>query len=162
MPTPKSQVKITAKDGKTNVSYESNLDACQYYMFELNRAALRDVGKFIAKAFKAAYYSHFTKDTGEAGKATKYKVWSGRDTQYPRVQIGLSNTAKGFYAYFQEFGTATGNVPKLGLLTRTVEDNVSEIIKIESQYLSALEGEAKRLESMIDEGEYGGDADGDE
>lgn len=162
MPTPKSQVKIKAKDGKTEVTYESNLDACEYYIFELTRAALRDVGKFVSKAFRSAYYSHFTKQTGEAGKATKYKVWANKDTLYPRVDIGLDSKAKGFYAYFQEFGTSTGNVPKLGLLTQTVQDNVDEIVKIESQYLSALDGEARRLESMIDETEYGGDADGDD
>lgn len=162
MPTPKSQVKIKAKDGKTEVTYESNLDACEYYIFELTRAALRDVGKFVTKAFRAAYYSHFTKRTGEAGKATKYKVWSNKNTIYPRVDIGLDTKAKGFYAYFQEFGTSTGNVQKLGLLTKTVQDNVNEIVKIESQYLSALDGEAKKLESMVEETEYGGDADGDD
>lgn len=162
MPTPKSQVKIKAKEGKAEVTYESNLDACQYYIFELTRAALRDVGKFVSKAFRAAYYSHFTKQTGQAGKSTKYKVWSNKDTLYPRVDIGLDSKALGFYAYFQEFGTKTGNVPKLGLLTKTVEDNVDEIIRIESQYLSALDGEERAMESMISESEYGGDADGDD
>ena len=43
-----------------------------------------------------------------------------------------------------------------------VEDNVAEIIKIESEYLDGLNDEAARLESMIDEKEYDGDADGDE
>lgn len=159
MPTPKSATKTLVKDGKTEVKYETNVDACEYYIFELTRAALRDVGKFVTKAFKAAYYSHFTKNTGEAGKATKYKVWSSKDTLYPRVQIGLNNKAKGFYAYFQEFGTSTGNVPKLGLLTKTVQENVAEIVKIESQYLSGLSAEAARLESLIDEQDMEGDAD---
>lgn len=159
MPTPKSATKTLVKDGKTEVKYETNVDACEYYIFELTRAALRDVGKFVTKAFKAAYYSHFTKNTGEAGKATKYKVWSSKDTLYPRVQIGLNNKAKGFYAYFQEFGTSTGNVPKLGLLTKTVQENVAEIVKIESQYLSGLSDEAARLESLINEDDMEGDAD---
>lgn len=159
MATPKSSTKTIVKDGKAEVKYETNVDACEYYIFELTRAALRDVGKFVTKAFKAAYYSHFTKKTGEAGKATKYKVWSSKDTLYPRVQIGLDNKAKGFYAYFQEFGTSTGNVPKLGLLTKTVQGNVGEIVKIESQYLSGLSDEAARLESLINEDDMEGDAD---
>lgn len=159
MPTPKSSTKTIVKDGNAEVKYETNVDACEYYIFELTRAALRDVGKFVTKAFKAAYYSHFTKKTGEAGKATKYKVWSSKDTLYPRVQIGLDTKAKGFYAYFQEFGTSTGNVPKLGLLTKTVQDNVGEIVKIESQYLSGLSDEAARLESLINEDDMEGDAD---
>lgn len=162
MPTPKSQVKILAKQGKTEVTYESNLDAAQYYIFELNRAALRDVGKFVAKTFRTAFYSHFKKVTGNAGKATKYKVISGAQTTSPRVQIGLkTGQVEGFYAYFQEFGTSTG-IPRLGLLTHAVKDNVAEIVKIESQYLSGLSDEAARLDSLINENDYDGDADGDD
>lgn len=158
MPTPKSQTKVI-KDGKTEVTYESNLDATQYFLFELNRAALRDVGKFVVKTFKTAYYQHFSKHSGNAGKATKYKVISGKDTLYPRVQIGLKPpSGRGFYAYFQEFGTSDG-IPRLGLLTHAVEDNVAEIVKIESQYLSGLSDEASKLEAMIDEKETEGDAD---
>lgn len=162
MPTPKSQTKVIVKDGKTEVTYESNLDATQYFLFELNRAALRDVGKFVVKAFKTAYYKHFSKHTGNAGKATKYKVISGKNTLYPRVQIGLKPpSGRGFYAYFQEFGTSDG-IPRLGLLTHSVQDNVAEIIKIESQYLSGLSDEAAQLEALINENDYEGDADGDD
>ncbi len=159
MPTPKSQVKILAKNGKTEVSYESNLDAAQYYIYELNRAALRDVGKFVSKLFKNNFYQHFKKHTGDAGKATKYKVISGQKTQFPRVQIGLkTGQVDGFYAYFQEFGTSNG-IPRLGLLTHAVQDNVNEIIKIESQYLSGLSEEAAKLDSLVNEGDMEGDAD---
>ena len=162
MPTPKSQTKTIVKDGRTEVTYESNLDATQYYIYELNRAALRDVGKYVAKAFRTAFYSHFKKHTGDAGKATKYKVISGAKTTSPRVQIGLkTGQVDGFYAYFQEFGTSTG-IPRLGLLTHSVQDNVAEIIKIESQYLSGLSDEAAQLEALINENDYEGDADGDD
>lgn len=161
MPTPKSQTKISFKDGKTEVSFVSNLDATQYYLYELNRAALRDVGKFVARAFKNAYYQHFKKHTGNAGKATYYRVISGKKTTAPRVQIGLkTGRVDGFYAYFQEFGTS--RQPRLGLLTKVVEENTSEIIKIESQYLDGLNDEAAAIEEMINEEDYNGDADGDE
>lgn len=163
MPTPKSQTKIKFKNGKSEITYESNLDASQYFIYELSRAALRDVGKFITKLFRNAYYQHFEKHTGDAGKATKYKVISGKSTTAPRVQIGLKTGQQdGFYAYFQEFGTSDGKVPRLGLLTKTTQENVSEIVMIESQYLSGLSAEAARLASKVDEKEYGGDADGDE
>lgn len=159
MPTPKSQTKVLVKEGKTEVSYESNFEATEYYIYELSRAALRDVGKFITKLFRTEYYQLFKKHTGNAGKATKYKVWAGQKTQYPRVQIGLkTGQVPGFYAYFQEFGTSTG-IPKLGLLTKAVENNVAEIVKIESQYLSGLSEEAARLESLVDEHDYEGDGD---
>lgn len=159
MPTPKSQTKVLVKNGQTEVTYEDNFDAAGYYIHELTRAALRDVGKFVTKLFRTEYYSHFNKITGNAGKATKYKVISSATTTAPRVQIGLkTGQVEGFYAYFQEFGTSNG-IPRLGLLTKCVQENVAEIIKIESQYLSGLSDEAAQLESQVNEADYDGDGD---
>jgi uncharacterized protein Yka (UPF0111/DUF47 family) len=47
----------------------------------------------------------------------------------------------------------------LRLLSKSVEDNVAEIIKIESTYLSGLSDEAEALAAQIDESEMEGDAD---
>lgn len=153
MSTPKSVVKIK----KNGVEYVSNVDACNFYTFELTRAALRDVGKFISKTFSRSYYDAFKRRTGNAGRATKYKVISGANTKFPRVQIGLkTGQVDGFYAYFQEFGSSKQK--RLGLLSKAAHDNLAEIIKIESQYLSELSGEASRLEALISEEEYEGDA----
>lgn len=159
MTAPKSQTKTVAKNGKYEVTYESNFDAAEYYLFELTRAALRDVGKFLTKAFRTEYYNHFEKRTGKAGKATKYKVWSSRNTKYPKVEIGLkTGRVEGFYAYFQEFGSS--KQPKLGLLNKVANENVAEILKIESTYLSGLSDEASRLASLVNDAEeYEGDAD---
>lgn len=148
MPAPKSVVKIN-KDG---VQYTSACDTAQYYIFELTRAALRDVGKFLRAEFKSAYYAHFNRRTGKAGKVTSVKVWSNANTKYPRLEIGLkTGKVDGFYAYFQEFGTK--KQPKLGLLANAAKDNIAKIIEIESKYLSGLNGEAEALASMIDEAE---------
>lgn len=153
MSVPKSVVKIN----KNGVQYTSSVDKCSYCIHELTRAALRDVGKFIAKTFRQNYYSHFKRHTGNAGKATKYQVFSSATTTAPRVQIGLkTGKVDGFYGYFQEFGTSKAR--RLGLLQKSAQDNVAEIIKIESQYLSGLEDEAKAL-ALINESEYEGDAD---
>lgn len=154
MPTPKSVIKYK----KGTVEYTSSCDAAQYYIYELSRAALRDVAKFVVKKFRDNYYSVFHKWTGNAGKATKYKVISGKSTQFPRVQIGLkTGKVDGFYSYFQEFGTS--KTPKYGLLTQTVEGNVAEIVKIESKYLSGLESEAQAQSLIASEDDYEGDAD---
>lgn len=148
MSAPKSVTKIT----KNGIEYTSNVDACQYYLYELNRAALRDVGKFIKRKWKDVYYGHFVRHTGDAGKAVNYKVISGKFTTAPRVQVGLkSGKVDGFYAYFQEFGSS--KTPRLGLLSSEVEDNIAQIVEIESKYLSGLEDEAAAL-AMIDEGDY--------
>lgn len=153
MSTPKSVVKIS----KQGVEYTSSCDKTQYLIFELTRAALRDVGKLCCRRFRESYYQHFKKRTGEAGKSMKYVVIASKSTQFPRVQVGLKKTAKGFYSMYQEFGTS--RTPKLGLLRDSVEGNTAEIVKIESQYLSALEDEAQAL-ALIDEAETEGDADG--
>lgn len=154
MSAPKSVVKFD----KNGIKYTSNVDAVNYYMFELTRAALRDVGKFVVRTFRDSYYKVFTKKTGKAGKATRYKVFSNINTQYPRVQIGLPKGRKeGFYSYFQEFGSS--KTQKLGLLTHAVQDNIAEIVRIESQYLSGLSEEADKLDALIDEDEMEGSAD---
>ena len=148
MSVPKSVVKVK----KGNVEYTSNVDAAQYYIFELNRAALRDVGKFVRAKFRESFYEYFDRNTGNAGRATSAVVLSYKDTKYPRVEIGLKKSQlKGVYGYEQEFGTS--GIPKLGLLTSAVEDNIPKIIEIESKYLSGLEDEATAL-SMISEEEY--------
>lgn len=147
MPTPKSVVKFS----KNGVEYTSEVDKCEYFIFELTRAALRDVSKYVRKKFKESYYTHFKKHSGNAGRAASAKVWSSANTQYPRVDIGLkTGKVAGFYAYFQELGSS--NTKRLGLLQKAVEDNVDEIRKIESQYLSAIENESE-AERLIDESE---------
>lgn len=151
MSAPKSVVKVK----KSGVEYTSNVDAAQYYIYELSRAALRDVGKFVRTKWRENYYSHFKKHSGDAGKAVSYKVISGKSTQFPRVQVGLkAGKVDGFYAYFQEFGSS--RTPRLGLLTDTVESNIATIVEIESKYLSGLEDEATAL-AMISEDEYSED-----
>ena len=151
MSVPKSVTKIT----KNGVEYTSNVDACEYYIFELNRAALRDVAKFVKRTFRESFYTYFDKETGNAGKATQSVVLSNKDTKFPRVEIGLKKSQlKGVYGYEQEFGTST--VPRLGLLTDAVESNIAKIVEIESKYLSALESEAQAL-ALIDEREFDDD-----
>lgn len=148
MSVPKSVTKIN----KNGVTYTSNVDACKYYIHELNRAALRDVGKFVKRTFRDKYYSIFKKHSGDGGKATNYVVKASPSTIAPRVEIGLkTGKVDGFYAYFQELGTS--RQPRLGILQSCVEENIAQIVEIESKYLSGLNDEAQAL-SMIDEGDY--------
>lgn len=148
MSAPKSVTKVL----KNGVEYTSNVDRCEYTIKELSRGALRDVAKFVRKEFRTQYYSHFDRHTGDGGKVVKATVFSNEKTLYPRVQIGLkTGKVDGFYGMFQELGSS--KTPKLGLLTHAVEDNVAQIIEIESKYLSALEDEAKAL-ALVDEKEF--------
>lgn len=143
VPAPKSVIKFD----KNGVRYESKAERACYTIRELTRAALRDVGKFVCRTFRKSYYSHFRRRRGRVGKYTQY--WVRKKEM--NLQVGLKPNA--FYGGFQEFGSS--KTPKLGLLTNAVQDNIAEIIKIESRYLSALEDEAKAL-SLAKEEEYGG------
>ena len=148
MPVPPSVTKIN-KDG---VQFISSVDRVSYTMKELCRGALRDVGKFVCREFKQSFYSHFKKKTGIIKRFTQYWV-QHRYEDYPVLMIGFKPIA--FYGGFQEIGSS--DTPKMGLLSAAVQDNISEIILIESQYLSALEDEARALALISDEDYEGGE-----
>lgn len=148
MSLPPSITKIK-KDG---VEFTSSVDRCSYTIKELCRAALRDVGKFVCKRFRQSYYGRFKRITGHVGRWTQYWV-RHKYEDYPNLQVGLK--PNGFYGLYQEIGNKTQ--PKQGLLSAAVQDNIAEIIKIESQYLSALEDEAEAL-ALISEDDYEGGA----
>lgn len=148
MPVPKSVTKI--KNGK--VEFISNVDRVNYTLEELTRAALRDVGKFLCNRFRSGYYGIFRRKKGNVGRYTQY--WVRR--KECDLQIGLKPNA--FYGGFQEFGSS--KTKRLGLLQKVVNENIAEIVKIESKYLSSLENEAEAL-AKIKEEEYKGGADGE-
>lgn len=136
-------MKINKKDG---VTFTSSVDRASYTIHELTRAALRDVGKFVCRETR----KKIKRRTGRAAKNTQY--WVRYKQKTPDLQVGFK--PGGFYSMFQELGTT--KTPKIGALYNSVKDNIAMIVKIESQYLSALEDEAKAL-SLIDEGEYEGE-----
>lgn len=149
MAVPKSVTKIS-KDG--NVTYTQSVDRVNYTIRELSRAALRDVGKYVCKQFRNSYYARFKKHSGRVGRFTQYWVkYKQRDIE---LQVGIK--PNGFYGGYQELGSS--KTDKLAFLTHAVQDNISQIVAIESQYLSALEDEARAL-SLISEEDYEGNGD---
>ena len=149
MAIPKSITKI---DKTGNVTYTQSVDRVNYTIRELTRAALRDVGKYVCKEFRISYYSRFKRHSGRVGRFTQY--WVKHKQKNIELQVGMKPNA--FYGGFQELGSS--KTTKLALLTHAVQDNIPKIIEIESQYLSALEDEAKAL-SLISEEEYEGGGD---
>ena len=149
MAIPKSRTKVS-KDG--NVTYTESVDRVNYTIRELTRAALRDVGRYVCKQFRNAYYARFKKHSGRVGKYTQYWVkYKQKDIE---LQVGMK--PNGFYGGFQELGSS--KTMKHALLTHAVQENIATIIEIESKYLSALEDESKAL-SLISEEDYEGGAD---
>lgn len=147
MGLPKSVTKIK----KGNVEFISNVDRINYTLNELTRAALRDVGKFICNKFRSKYYGIFKRKKGKVGRYTQYWV---RKKECD-LQVGLKPFA--FYGGFQELGSS--KTEKLGLLQKTVEENIEQIRLIQGKYLSAIEDENRAL-GLIDEKEYEGGTDG--
>ena len=128
---------------KNGVEYIDGTDRCNYTIKELTRAALRDVGKFIAKKARAA----LPRRTGRARKYLQYWVRSKQDI--PDLRIGYKTM--GFYGGFYETGTS--KTPKLAPIYSAVADNIDEIRKREGQDLSAIEEENKAL-GVISEEDY--------
>lgn len=86
------------------------------------------------------------------GKNSTFQYWARKNEC--DLQVGTKQEV--WYGFKQELGTS--KMKQLGIIKNTTYDNIAEIVKIESQYLSALEDEAKAL-SMINEDDYEGGAD---
>lgn len=150
MGVPKSVIRLN-KDG---VQYVSSCDKAQYTIRELTRAALRDVGKFVVRRCNDAAMKlpGMKKSVRVRGRTSVFGYWA-RKIECD-LQVGIRWDT--WYGVAQELGTS--KMPKHGILRNTTYDNIAEIIKIESQYLSALEDEAEAL-ALIDEDDYEGGAD---
>ena len=153
MSVPKSVVRFR-KDG---IEYTSNVDFACYTIVELSRAAMRDVGKYIARTAnsQAMKLKGLKKSRRVRGNTStfKYQVpWA--TSGLPHLEVGVKHATS--YGTEQELGSS--KMPKHGILRNSAHDNIATIIEIESKYLSALEDEARAL-SLIDEGEYTGGAD---
>lgn len=153
MSTPKSVVKFKG----TNVEYTSNVDFAAYSIVELTRAAMRDAGKFIVRTAnsKASKLPGLKKSRRVRGRSSTflYNVPFAR-TGLPHLEVGVTHGT--WYGEEQELGSS--KMPKHGFLHKSAHENVAKIVEIESQYLSAMEDEARIL-SMISEQEYKGGAD---
>ena len=149
MPVPKSVTRIT-KDG---VKYVSSVDRCSYTIKELSRAALRDVGKFVCittnKKAQKLFHNSMRKSKRVRGTNGAFQYWARK--KECDLQVGIKHDT--WYGTEQELGSS--KMRRHGFLTSSVQDNIATIVEIESQYLSALEDEAKAL-ALIDEEEYSG------
>jgi HK97 gp10 family phage protein len=150
MSVPKSVVRFR----KGGVEYTSSVDRASYTILELTRAALRDAGKFIVRKAntEAMKLQGLKKSRRVRGRSSTflYNVpWA--KTGLPHLEVGVKHGT--WYGEQQELGTS--KQPKRQILRNAAHDNIAQIVEIESQYLSALEDEAKALR-LISEEEYTG------
>lgn len=154
MPIPKSVVKFS----KNGVTFTSSVDRAQYTITELTRAAMRDVGRLITRecAIRVRQISPQMRKAKWAPK--RYQYWVRK--RESDLQVGIENTKYGaetaWWADQAELGT--NNQPKRGILRGSTYDHISDIRKIEAQYLSAIDDELK-AQQLIDEREEEGSSD---
>lgn len=150
MSVPKSVVRFN----KNGVTYTSSVDRASYTIIELTRAALRDVGKFIARTAnsKGMKLQGLKKSRRVRGRTSTFRYtvpWA--KTGLPHLEVGVTHDT--WYGVEQELGTS--NQPKRQILRNSAHENIVQIIEIESKYLSAMEDEAIALR-LISEEEYSG------
>jgi HK97 gp10 family phage protein len=149
MPMPPSVMRIN-KDG---VTFVSNVDRAKYTIQELERAALKDVAKFLRRRM-------VDKLKQLPGMRRSKRIYSS--TQYwvrrreADLQIGVKHDS--WYGAHQELGTS--QQPKRGVVRNTVMENIDQIRIIQGQYLKAIEDE-NRARGLINEEEGVGDERGD-
>lgn len=153
MAVPKSVVRFR----KNGVEYTSSVDRVNYTIVELTRAALRDVGKYLARTAnsKAMKLKGLKKSRRVRGRTSTflYNVpWA--QSGLPHLEVGVTHDT--WYGVEQEMGSS--KQPRRQILKKSAQENISIIAAIEAQYLSAMEDEAKAL-SLIDEGDYKGGGD---
>lgn len=150
MAVPKSVVKFK----KGNVEYISSVDKASYTIVELSRAAMRDVGKYLARTAnaKAQKLKGLKKSRRVRGRSSTflYNVpWA--KSGLPHLEVGVTHST--WYGVDQELGTS--KQPRRQILRNSAHENVATIVEIESQYLSAMSDEAAALR-LISEQEYSG------
>lgn len=174
MSVPKSVVKLD----RNGVTYTSSVDRAAYTIVELTRAALRDVGRFVARQCNAAAMRlpGLGRSKRVRGKTSAFQYWVLK--REGNLQVGIKHNT--WYGVAQELGSAvnggmgsgikgqTGQkgtygkkrqIPKFGILRNTVYNNIPKIVEIESKYLSALEDEAAALALIDSEDDYRGETD---
>ena len=144
MPLPASVVKTTKQNGKVAVEFTSNVDACNYTIAELTKAALRDIGKTLVPLIK----QETPVLTGRL--RSSWQKWVRKDKSgEQKLQIGVYNSQQAkkkgkpyaYHAHLILLGHATKNggyVPANNFFEAVVRENVSLIREIQGKYLSAI------------------------
>ena len=151
MAVPKSVIKIK----KGNVEYISSVDYVNYNIYELSRAAMRDVGRYLATKMRA---SARKLPGSQRDRFVRYKT-AGFIFKVPYNPGGLPYAEVGVKPdswYTEEHENGSSKQPKRGIIYDTAHDNLDTIIEIESKYLSALNGDSSALPSFGG-GEYSGE-----
>lgn len=152
MPAPKSVIKVK----KGNVEYTDSVGRANYYIQELTRGALRDVGKYLSNLTRTRFYKEFRRKNGITFAKRKnvggfgYWVRKRENDLLIGINVAGKYQTTPYWFGFQELGTE--KQPKTAVLFNAVHDNIDKIREIEGKYLSAIEDEIA-AEQLINEEE---------
>ena len=140
MSLPNAKMKID----RNGVRFESNVDAVQYSLENLIRAALRDTAKYLRKIMiQKLKKLPGMKKSKRIYNSTQFWVRKKEND----LQIGFKHDS--WYGALSELGDK--KQPKRGILRDTVFENVDTIQDIQAQYLSALNEKNPDIEEVGDE-----------
>lgn len=136
MALPNSKMKIN----KGGVQFQSNVEAVEYSIAQLTKAALRDTAKFLRKRIiEKLKVLPGLKKSKRLYNSTQYWVRKKEND----LQIGMKHDT--WYGALAELGDK--GQPKRSILRDTTFENVDEIQRIQAQYLSALNDDRPNIPS---------------
>ena len=143
----------TSPTSGNSVRFISNAEGVKKAMQELERAALKDVAKFLRKEIKKTV----SVDRGILKKNVGSWVRKLKDGT-PKLQIGVYNRARArkkgytyaFHAHLVEFGSVRSRAQPF--LRPSVMDNIDQIRIIQGKHLKEIEDE-NRAKGLIQEEE---------
>jgi len=145
---------------RAGVVYISRTEDCKEMMTELERAALKEVAKFLRKEVKRRVpvkEGILKRNVGTWVKTLGKRV-KGQGKGTPILQVGIYDRARArrkgykyaFHAHLIEFGTVRAAAQPF--LRPSVFENIDQIRLIQGKYLKAIEDE-NRAKGLINEEE---------
>lgn len=120
---------------KDGITFESNVEAIEYSIEQLIKAALRDTAKYLRKLMIKKFKElPGMKRSKRPYTSTQYWVRKKEKD----LQIGLKHNT--WYGALSELGDRSQ--PRRGIVRDTVSENIGKIQEVQSQYLSALSEES--------------------
>jgi HK97 gp10 family phage protein len=138
-----SAVKIT----RNGVEFTSSIDRAMYLMQELERAALRDIGKLIRR--RALDEVRKLKGFKRGKRPLKaFQIWVRK--REGNLQVGIKHDT--WYGVKQELGTS--KQPRRAILRNAAMNNIDDIRRIAGLYIKEIEDENRAI-GLIDADDEG-------
>ncbi len=133
------------------ITYQSNVNQIKYILSELERAALKEVAKFLRKEIKGRVPINTGNLKKNIGTWVRKKEASLQIGIYDRARAKRKGLKYAYYGSMIEFGTK--RLPAKPFLRPAVMENIDQIRIIEGQFLKEIEDENRALGLISEEEE---------